>query len=171
MFMWQCSLQSGVILTCYRNVIRFNPNCFYDGKGHLAAFLTWGWHVKSPAHLHNEVHVWKRLFVSLSFSLFPFLLNFLISYIPSLHLLFNNQQSLFLLLLNLSHSFSHHLSFLPFILHGQSLTLLISFSHLSLHLLLIASPLPPSFLPNLPHLFSSFHYPLLSLSPPPVSDS
>lgn len=77
----------------------------------------------------------------------PALLHFLISSIPFLHLLLHNQQSLFLLL-TFSHSFCHHLSFLPFILHGQSLSLsssLISFSHLLLLISLtyLSPPLPP----------------------------
>lgn len=87
----------------------------------------------------------KKAFDSLSLQTSLFLIH--LSNFP--HLLLHNQQSLFILLL----TSSHHLSFLPFILHGQSLP------HLFLHLLLllIASLVPPSLIYLLPSLLPSRH--------------
>lgn len=125
------------MLRCYRN-----PNRYSARKGHSGTYSTWGWHVKSQGLK------WKRLFLSLSPApIAP----------PSLKLLLlNNQQSLFLLL-TFAHSFSHHLSFLTFILYGQSLSLPCS-----------STPPNTSSCFTTPSLFSSQSPPLINLLPSPL---
>lgn len=103
-----------------------------DRKVTQSPSQTWGCNVKSPST--------RDLSFSVSLALS---LNFLIplSATPP------PQQSLFLLL-TISHSFSHHLSLMPFILHGRSLLLLLISN------LLLTSLLFPSF-PQLIYLFPS----------------
>lgn len=159
----QHSVETGATLTRNWNVMRSDPNRHYDGKRSLSHSVKHEDDRKNRQHINVMTCICEKSFCVSCPP--PLLFKFLISYIPFLHLLRNNKQSLFLLL-TFSHSFSHHLSFLPFILHGQSLSLscsLVSFSHLFLHL--IAALVPPSFLLNLPHIFISFHHSSF-LSPP-----